>query len=495
MRKLEEFFELKRFKTSIKIEVLAGVATFLAMAYILVVNPNNILWNGTMDPRWSGVFIATAIGAFLGTLFMALIAKMPYAQASGMGINAIVGSIIGGGLGFSFSYGNAMLLIFLSGIIFLLLSFLPGGYSKKEKRYVSLREKIFEGMPKTIQYAIPVGIGLFITFVGLQNAKLITDNQFTLVQLVDFNNSELWVKGGLACHAIVSLFGLLVITILSHYKVKGAIIIGILSSTLLSIPLGVADINILLGKTSGITWNFISSINNYFGHNGVFLSVFKEGLHMPKGSFITCAMTILTFCMVDLFDTIGTIIGCSRNAGLIDEDGKPLNYSRIMYADSMATLFGSLVGTSSVTTFVESGTGIAQGGRTGLTSLVTALLFLLSIIALPLFAFIPSAAASSALIYVGVLMISNIKDIDFKKIKYAVPSFMTIVMMPLTYSITNGIGLGVISYVIINLIIYGIDFIKYKRGIINEKPIIDITLVTIIVTILFMVYFLVPTNC
>ena len=195
------------------------------MAYILVVNPNNILWGGTADPRFASVFIATALGAFIGTLLMALLAKMPLAQAPGMGLNALVGTIIGGAMGFTYSFGNAMALVFMSGIIFLILSFVRVG-----KKKISLREKIFDGVPKPIRLSISVGVGLFIAFIGLQNAHIIVNNDFTLLQLIDFNNPELWAKGGEACMAVVALFGLLVITILSHYKVKGAVIIGILSA-------------------------------------------------------------------------------------------------------------------------------------------------------------------------------------------------------------------------------------------------------------------------
>ena len=491
-KKLNNFFQIKEKNSSIKIEVLAGLTTFLSMAYILTVNPNNILWNGPADPNFGGVFIATCLGSFIGTIAMALIAKMPFAQAPGMGLNAMVGSILGGALGFSFSYGNAMLLVFISGIIFLLLSILPFGYDKKEKRKVSLREKIFEGMPSAIRTAIPVGIGLFITFIGLQNAGLIASNEFTLLELVDFNNPELWKFGGVALGALVTIFGLIVIGILEHFKVKGAVIIGIFSATLLAIPLGISDLSIILGDVSSITWNFWDNISNYFSRDGVFLSLFKNGFSIPNGSFFTCCMLVLTFCMIDLFDTIGTIVGCSKSANLVNDDGKPINYDKIMYADSIAALGASVVGTSSVTTFVESGTGIAAGGRTGLTSLVTAILFLLAIFLLPVFAFIPKQAAASALIYVGVLMMRNVFDIDLKNIRYAIPSFLTIIMMPFAYSITDGIGLGVISFVLINGIIYFIDLNRYKEGLLKEKPTSEITIITLIVTVLFLIYFLMP---
>ena len=293
--------------------------------------------------------------------------------------------------------------------------------------------------------------------------------------------------------AIVALFGLLVITVLAHYKVRGAVIIGIVAATLLAIPLGVANTSILLGNTPGISWKFWENISNFFGNNDVFLSIFKGGFTLPEGSLLTSIMIVISLSMIDMFDTMGTIIGCCKNAKLVDKNDKPLNYGKIMYADSTATMVGSLLGTSTVTTFVESGTGVAAGGKTGFTALTTAILFLLSIFLLPLFAFIPSAAAASALIYVGALMIQNIVEVDFKNIKNAVPSFITIIIMLLSYSITDGIGAGIVSFAIIDFVIYVIDLAKYNNGILKERPKLEITWITLIIFILFMIYFLVPT--
>lgn len=490
--KLDSFFNISKYKSSVKIEVFAGITTFLAMAYILTVNPNNILWGGTSDPRFSSVFIATALGAVFGTLLMAFLAKMPLAQAPGMGLNAMVGSIIGGAMGFTFSYGNAMSLVLVSGIIFLLLSVIPCGRDKHGKK-ISLREKIFDGMPKAIRLSIPVGIGLFIAFIGLQNAHIIVDNKFTLLQLVDFNNTELWAKGSICCSAIVAIFGLIIITVLSHYNVKGSIIIGIIASTILSIPLGVANLDILTGKVDGISWKFWENFQAFFsGDNTVFLS-FIKGFDFPEGSLLTCIMLTITFAMIDMFDTMGTCVGCCQNANLIDKDGKPLNYDKIMISDSTATMIGAVLGTSTVTTFVESGTGVAQGGKTGLTALVVAILFFLAIFLFPIFAFIPSAAAASALIYVGVLMMKNVTNIDFDNVKNAVPSFITIITIILGYSITDGIGMGILIFFIIDSIIYLSDLILYKFKKKKEKPKSEITIVTLIVVVLFLIYFLVPT--
>lgn len=490
--KLDSFFNISKYKSSVKIEVFAGLTTFLAMAYILTVNPNNILWGGTTDPRFSSVFIATALGAVIGTLLMALLAKMPLAQAPGMGLNAMVGSIIGGAMGFTFSYGNAMALVFVSGILFLLLSIIPCGKNKHGKR-ISLREKIFDGLPKTIRLSIPVGIGLFIAFIGLQNAHIIVDNEFTLLQLVDFNNTSLWAKGGDCSNAIVAIFGLIVIAVLSHHNIKGSIIIGILASTILAIPLGVANLDILIGKIDGISWKFWENFQAFFsGDNTVFLS-FAKGFNFPEGSLLTCIMLTITFAMIDMFDTMGTCVGCCQNAKLMDDDGKPLNYDKIMISDSTATVAGAILGTSTVTTFVESGTGVSAGGKTGLTALVVALLFFLSIFLFPIFAFIPSSAAASALIYVGVLMMKNVINIDFENVKNAVPAFLTIITMILGYSITDGIGIGILMFFIIDIIIYLINLILYKLKKKKNKPKSEITLITLIVVILFLIYFLVPT--
>ena len=356
-------------------------------------------------------------------------------------------------------------------------------------------------MPECIRKAIPVGIGLFIAFIGLQNAKIISANQYTLVEFVDltkvFTGKLHDADGNLYnyTYAIVGLISFIAIAILSHYKIKGAVIYGILIATVVAIPLQVANFDVLLGKTAGVTWKFWESFGAYFGKDGVFLSVFKEGLSLPSGSLMTSVMLVITFAMIDMFDTMGTVVGCATNAGLVDESGKPLNYNRIMISDSVATAAGSVFGTSTVTTFVESGTGIAAGGKTGLSAFVTTLLFALSLLLLPVFAFIPSSAAAGALIYVGVLMMSNVVNIDFKNIKNAVSAFLTIVTMLLAYSITKGIGVGVISYVLINVVVYLVDLIKY--GINKEnavKPKWELSVVILVVFALFLVYFFVPTE-
>ena len=517
-RKLDNYFGITKEKSTFGTEIVAGIVTFLAMAYILVVNPNAIL-SGSSNPlfQYAGldevlrpsIFLATAFGAIIGTLLMAFLAKMPLAQASGMGLNYTVGAVLGGSLGFAVSYGNVMLLVLISGILFLLLSVI-------KVKGVAIREIIFDGIPECVRGSIAVGIGLFIAFIGMQNAGLIVSTAFnvtlpdgstllvdgkpvlvlgTLVDLVQFNvfGAGAYVAAG----AIVCLVGLLSIAVLEHYKVKGGVIIGVIIATLVGIPLGVTE-------WSGQSWKFWEHFANFFSFDsskgGIFFSAFTEGFNWTAGAkaIMPCVMTVITFCMIDMFDTMGTIVGCCVPVGLADKKGKPFHYNGIMMSDSIATCTGAMFGTSTVTTFVESGSGIAAGGRTGLTALTTAVLFLLSIFLFPLFASIPGPAAASALLYVGCLMLKGITNIKIDGIKNAVPAFLTIAMMPLSYSITDGIGFGLLSYVLIDLVIYVVDCIKYAcvKGKNPEavKPKWDLHVVTIIVAVLFIVYFFVPTK-
>ena len=513
LNKVDKFFGITARGSSFKTEIIAGIVTFLAMCYILTVNPNQFFYAGTADPQWTSVFIATAFGAIVGTLLMAFLAKLPLAQASGMGLNSMVGSVIGGGVGayaysFSFSLANALFMVIISGVLFLLLSIIS-------INGVSLRQKIFEGIPAAIRTAIPVGIGLFIAYIGFQNAGVIITNGFTQVGMVDFTKwgdqlkqwGQLFPVEGVenaltqgnavytsAHHAVVCLSGLFIIAVLDKLKVKGAVIIGILAATIVGIPLGVTDLSVVTGSVDGISWKFWENFADYFGENGVFALPFTEGWQLPAGSIMTAIMLIITFCMIDMFDTMGTCVGCCSAAGLMDEKGIPLNYDKIMLSDSIATCTGAVFGTSTVTTFVESGAGIATGGKTGFASLITAILFFLAIFALPVFAMIPSAAAASALVYVGVLMMKGVKNVDFSDIRTAVPAFLAIAIMPLGYSITKGIGMAILSYVVISLVYFAIAAIKYaitKKE--EDKPVWDISVVTMIIAALFVVYFFVPT--
>lgn len=482
-------------KTSVKTELIAGVVTFLAMAYILTVNPTQIF--GAGSDYWASAFIATALGAIIGTLLMAFLAKMPLAQASGMGLNSMLGGIIGGygGYGAGWTPGQGFMLVLISGLLFLALTLIK----IKGKTF---RELVFDGMPVSVRSAISVGIGLFIAYIGFQNAGIIVTNDYTQVGLVNFTNwGEQAVNNGVpasfaAKTAIVALSGVFIIAILDKIKVKGSIIIGLLAATIIGIPLGVTNVAILAGEGQ-TTWKFWEAFGNFFGGEnsvfGSFTSVFSEGL-LPVGvTVFTLIMIIITMCMIDMFDTMGTIVGCcGGNRILSDENNKPHNYGKIMMSDAIATCTGAMLGTSTVTTFVESGSGVSAGGRTGLTSLMVAGLFFVAMFAAPLFEFIPSAAAASALIYVGVLMMkNNVKSIDFSNAIGATSAFLTIAVMVLSYSITKGIGIGLVSYTIMSIIAYLVELIKYAITK-KEKPVWNVSIISIIVSALFLVYFFVP---
>ena len=475
-------------QTSVRTEIVAGIVTFLAMAYILTVNPDQI-FGGTDSPYWSSAFIATALGAVVGTLLMAFLAKMPLAQASGMGLNSMLGGLIGGWAGYAakFTPGQAFFLVLISGFVFLLLSCI----TIKGK---SFRELVFDGMPVSVRGAISVGIGLFIAYIGFQNAGIIVANEFTQVALVDFTNWD-------ACKtAILALVGLFLITVLDKMNVKGSVILGIVGATLIGIPFGITNLEVLNGQTPGISWKFWENFQNFFtGEHtvfGSFVNVFTgEGL-IPEGiSVFTVIMIVITMCMIDMFDTMGTIVGCcGGNRILSDESGKPYNYGKIMLSDSIATCSGAMIGTSTVTTFVEAGAGVSAGGRTGLTALSAATLFFSAMFAIPLFAVIPSAATAAALIYVGVLMMKgNIKSIDFHTAINATSAFLTISVMVLSYSITDGIGAGLVSYTVMSLLAYFAELIKYAITK-KDKPKLEISVVAIIVSLLFCVYFFVPAT-
>lgn len=479
-QKLDDFFQITERGSKISTEIVAGIVTFLAMAYILIVNPNNIIGD-TTNANWPSVFIATAFGAVIGTLLMSLLAKMPLAQAPGMGLNAQVGGLLGGWGAFACSFGNAMLLVAISGVLFLLLSVIT-------IKGIAIRQLIYKGIPECIRKAISVGIGLFIAFIGLQGAGIIQANQFTLVSKIDFTTWDLAANA----NAIVCLVGVIAITTIQHFNGKGSVIFGIIIATLVGIPLGVT-------KWSGMTWDFTHYFANFFSmdpnNGGTFLAAFTGGFDWSNSTATVfgAIVVVITFCMIDMFDTMGTVVGCCEPVGLMDENDVPLNYNKIMVSDSVATVAGSLLGTSTVTTFVESGSGIAAGGKTGLTSLVTAICFFLSIFIMPLIASIPSAATYSALIYVGALMAKGTLNLKLKTCRDLVSSFLVIAMMPLTYSITDGIGYGLVAYIAVTLIVHFCKLVRFwfKKG---DKPHFDLNIVTIIIGALFLVYYLVPAK-
>ena len=376
---LDKFFGISERKSTVGTELLAGITTFLAMCYILVVNPGQI--TGQLNDElagimWPSVFIATAVGAIIGCLLMAFLAKMPLAQAPGMGINATIGTMIGGSAGFTygvtFSFANAMAITLISGVLFLALTVIPCGRDKETGKLIGIREKIFEGVPASIRTAIPVGIGLFIAFIGMQNSGLVVTNGFTMVSLVDFTKwSEQTVQWGVflpepgimvsqtimpaAKTAIVALISLISIAVFSHFKVKGSVILGVVVATIVAIPMGVADLKVLTGE-GGVSWAFWENFATFFSMDpdkgGTFFAAFN-GFNFPAGSLFTVIVLIITFCMLDMFDTMGTVVGCCANAGLLDKKGKPINFTKTMLSDSIATCTGAVLGTSTVTTFVE----------------------------------------------------------------------------------------------------------------------------------------------
>ncbi len=405
---LEKFFKLKDNSTTVRTEVIAGFTTFMTMAYILAVNPS-ILGEAGMNPN--AVMIATALASFVGTLLMALLANYPFALAPGMGLNAYFAYSVVIGMGYSWQL--ALLAVFVEGIIFIVLSL------------TNVREAIFNAIPTTLKAAVSVGIGLFIAFIGLQDAKLIVSNPSTLVTYQTFKGDTFRSVG---VGAILALIGILITAILLAKNIKGGILIGMYST----IPAGIVSLD-------------FSSFKDTFGavFTGVDFSTVKIG------DFI---VIMFSFLFVDLFDTLGTLIGVSSKADMLDKDGKLPRIRPALLSDAIATCVGAIFGTSTTTTYVESASGVTAGGRTGLTSLVTGVLFLLSVIFSPLFLSIPSFAIAPALVIVGFYMMGSVAKIDFTDMTDAIPAFLCIIAMPLAYSISEGIAIGVISWTLVNLI-------------------------------------------
>lgn len=448
---MEKFFKLKENNTTVRTEVMAGLTTFFALAYIVFVNPNQVAAGGAngwlaglgadgavLGQIWNAVYIASLLGAIIGTLLMGLYAKLPFALACGMGLNAFfctcfVSGAFFGGEDVMTGYHSGLVIIFLSGIIFLILS------------VTGLREYIAKAMPDCLKKAIPAGIGLFIAFLGMQNAGLIQANQYTLVQFVNIKDGD-W-KTEIA-PALVAFIGFIVIAVLSKLKVKGNIIIGIIVSTILYY--------VFTAQAPSFDVTGIGQAFKDFGAVGI-TGLFDgtawakafSGAHI--GGVFNAVMLIITFCLVDMFDTVGTLYGTCAQAGMLDENGDPINVNKAMTADSVGTVAGSVFGTSTVTTFVESASGVAEGGRTGLTSIVVAICLGICLFLSPVASIVPGCATAPALIFVGVLMLKNFAKVDMEDMLAAVPAFLTLIMMPLTYSISNGIGIGAISYVLIAL--------------------------------------------
>jgi AGZA family xanthine/uracil permease-like MFS transporter len=403
---MEKLFKLADHKTDFKTEILAGLTTFLTMAYILIVNPL-ILSDTGMD--FGALFTATALASAIATLVMAFTANLPFALAPGMGLNAFFAYTVVLGMGYSWQF--ALTAVFLEGIIFILLTIL------------NIREAIINCIPTNVKKAISVGIGLFIAFIGFQNAGIIINDDATLVILGDLTSGA----------ALLAVIGLLITGILLAFKVKGALLIGIIATTVVGIPFGITS------APSG-SWAPPSLSPILFKFE--FASIFSFDM----------LIVLFTFLFVDMFDTVGTLIGVSTKAGLLDKDGNIPKVKQALMADAVGTTVGACLGTSTVTTYVESSAGVAEGGKTGLTALTTAVLFLLALFISPLFLAIPGAATAPALILVGLFMITPVKEIDFNDYTEAIPAFLTLIVMPLAYSIADGIMLGMLSWILLKLL-------------------------------------------
>lgn len=453
---MERFFKLKERGTSVKTEFIAGMTTFFSMVYILMVNANMFAdpfgdGSNPLNVSYGAIYIATAISAVVGTILAGLLANLPLAQASGMGLNAFFVYTVC--IGFGLPYANALVLILIEGIVFILLT------------VTGLRKKIFDSLPNAVRVAIPSGIGLFIALLGLQNAGIVVDNSSTLVDLASFNlRVQNW---GDIMPLVVTICTLLAIVIMSIKKLRGAVLIGIVGGMTLYYLLGLT----VDGFYAGLNISFISPIEAFkeFGTQSLF-KVFTDGFdfsayiakHGSANLILTIVTTALAFCMVDMFDTLGTLYAACERADLLDENGEPINMNRGMLSDAIATTTGAICGTSTVTTFSEVNAGVAAGGRTGLTSVFCGAFFFVAMFLSPIAQLVPSCATAAALIYVGILMMASIKNIDWDDFKTSVPAFLTLAVMPFTYNISYGIAFGLISYIIIS--VFCGDFKKIKAS-------------------------------
>ncbi len=426
---LEKMFKLKENNTSFRTEVVAGLTTFMAMAYILAVNPD-ILKDTGMNS--DAILLATALASFVGCMAMALLANYPFALAPGMGLNAYMAYTVCDKAGMGYSWQIALLAVFVEGLIFIVLSL------------TNVREAIFNAIPMALKKGVSAGIGLFIAFIGLQNAKLVVDSNSTLLTYVKFVGNFHTIGIG----ALLALIGLFIIAVLHHKNVKGSILIGIFATWILGMICEAIGLYVPDGKDFYSLYPTFRMIDL-----GALGTTFGQCFNVDfSGVNILNFITVLfAFLFVDIFDTLGTLIGVSTKANMLDEEGKLPRIRPALLADAIATSVGAIFGTSTTTTYVESSAGVAAGGRTGLSAMVTGLLFLLAIVFAPIFTAIPSFATAPALIFVGFLMISSIISIDFEDITEAVPAYLAMLAMPLMYSISEGIALGVISYVVINL--------------------------------------------
>lgn len=425
---LEKLFKLRENNTNVRTEAIAGITTFMTMAYILAVNPTILSASG-MDKN--AILMATAIAAFIGTIAMALLANYPFALAPGLGLNAYFAYTVCGKMGYSWHV--ALLAVFLEGLIFIVLSL------------TNVREAIFNAIPLQLKKGVSVGIGLFIAFIGLQNGYLVVNDDSTLVSVVNFRENFSTV----GISALLCVIGLFIISILYVKRIKGSILIGIIATWILGMICQLAGI-----YTVDVDQGFYSLFPSWSSFDLTAIgSTFGKCFQVDFGQvkILDFIIVIFAFLFVDMFDTLGTLIGVANKAKMIDQDGRLLRIKQALFADAIATSAGAVLGTSTTTTFVESASGVAEGGRTGLASVVTGFLFLISIFLSPIFCAIPGFATAPALLFVGFLMVSAVVEINFNNLTEAIPAYLCMVAMPLLYSISEGIAVGVISYVVINL--------------------------------------------
>ncbi|MGI6378148.1 MAG: NCS2 family permease [Bacilli bacterium] len=438
---LNRVFKLEENHTTVRAEIVGGLTTFFAMCYIIIVNPNQMIGFSFDVPGiwgiWNACFVGGILAAVIATLCMAFLANKPFALAAGMGLNSfffvsfILPCLIGGHSVFD-GYGAGLAVILISGIIFLILSI------------TGVRKHIATSLPTSLKCAIPAGIGLFIALIGFANSGIVVGNPYTFVALTDFST---WKS---AAPALVAFIGLVVIVVLAKSKISwlrsSAVILGILVATACFYAFGLFDSEAIV-KTS------VGTVFSDWAKHGLFNLKFGKAFDgVTIGSVFSVIMLVITYCLVDIFDTLGTVYGTATEAGLVDENGDPQNLQEIMLSDAIGTVAGAVTGTSTITTFVESASGVASGARTGLASVVTSILFLLCLFVAPVAQYVPTAATAPALIYVGILMIKNITNVDFTDITNAATAFMTLAIMPLTYSISNGIMVGAITYVLLRLL-------------------------------------------
>ncbi|WP_157151036.1 NCS2 family permease [Brachyspira sp. SAP_772] len=404
---MEKFFKLKENGTNVKSEIIAGITTFMTMAYILAVNPSVLSATG-MDK--GAVFTATVVSSIVATLIMGLLANLPFALAPGMGLNAFFAYTVV--LGMGYSWQTALTAVFIEGIIFLVLTIF------------NVREAIVNSIPLNMKRAISVGIGLFIAFIGLQNSKIIINNDATLISLGDITSGS----------PLLAIIGLLITSLLLAYNVKGAILIGILLTTIIGIPMGITQ----LSPYASFAPPSLEPV--------AFKLDFANLLH--PNMFIV----LFTFLFVDMFDTVGTLVGVCTKANMLTKSGEVPRCKQALFADAVGTIFGACMGTSTVTTYVESASGVAEGGKTGLTAVVAAILFTISLFLSHIFLSIPSAATAPALIIVGLFMMTPILEIDLTDYTEAIPSFVCIIFMPFAYSIAEGITFGILAFTLLKLL-------------------------------------------